>query len=124
MKKNFYKGFSTRKWMTDKTFRINDIELVKQDLLNEIHTDKGERIHMPNFGTRIPSITFEPNDPFSLDVIESDLRAVFDNDPRVQLIDLKILALADNNAVVALADLLYVEFEVRDVLNITIDTGS
>lgn len=120
MSKVIYKGFSTANWLKNKTFALNNIELVKQDLLNHIYTVKGERVMMPNFGTRIPILTFEPNDEETRKVIEDDLTEVFNYDPRVKLISLNVLTLPDNNAILALADLLYVEFNVTDVLRIEV----
>lgn len=117
-----YRGFSTADWRKRKTFGISDIELVKRDLLNHIYTLKGERLMMPDFGTRIPVLTFEPNDNYTKAVIEEDLRAVFEYDPRVKLISLNVISLPDNNAILAMADLLYVEFNVTDVLNIEVAT--
>ena len=115
-----YRGFSTKDWRKRRTFSLRDINLVKQDLLNHIYTLKGERVMMPNFGTRIPIITFEPNDEFTKNIIEEDLKTVFNNDPRVKLISLNVMSLPDNNAIIAVADLLYVEFNVRDELRIEV----
>lgn len=117
-----YKGFSTANWVKNKTFVLTDIELVKQDLLNHIFTIRGERVNMPAFGTRIPLMAFEPNDEKTRAIIEQDLREVFDYDPRVNLISLKVLTLPDNNAIIALADLFYVELDVQDVLQIEVKT--
>lgn len=116
----FYKGFSTKKWGKRRTFAQGDIELVKEDLLNHIFTERGTRVMMPNFGTRIPVLSFEPNDPATLDVIENDLREVFAYDPRVSLITMSVNALPDNNAIVVLADVLYLEFNVQETLRIEI----
>lgn len=120
MVKSIYRGFSTAGWADRKTFSITNIELVKRDLLNHIYTLKGTRVMMPNFGTRIPMLAFEPNDEETRIVIEKDLREVFNYDPRVRLMGLSVLNLVDNNAIVALADLLYIEFDVRDTLRIEV----
>jgi phage baseplate assembly protein W len=120
MVKSIYRGFSTADWGDRKTFSISNIELVKRDLLNHIYTLKGSRVMMPNFGTRIPMLAFEPNDEETRMVIEKDLREVFNYDPRVRLMGLSVLNLVDNNAIVALADLLYIEFDVRDTLRIEV----
>jgi phage baseplate assembly protein W len=115
-----YKGFSTIDWLSRRTTRLTNIDLVKRDLLNHIYTNRGERMYMPGFGTRIPMLTFEPNDEATRKIIETDLTEVFNYDPRVQLISLNVLSLPDNNAIIALADLLYIEFNVRDTLRIEI----
>lgn len=122
MATSLYNGFSTANWTANRSFGLKDIELVKQDLLNHIYTIKGERLMMPNFGTRIPMMVFEPNDESTRQIIETDLMSVFNYDPRVQVINLQVLSLPLNNAIIALADLLYVEFNVRDVLNIEVKT--
>ncbi len=118
-----YKGFSTADWAKRRTFSLTDIELVKKDLLQHIYTERGSRVMMPEWGTRIPVLTFEPNDQATLTIVEEDLRAVFNYDPRVELISLSVVNLPDNNAIIAYADLLYVEFNVRDVLHIEVATS-
>lgn len=115
-----YRGFSFAGWKKRKSFRLNDIELVKRDLLNHIYTIKGEHRMMPNFGTRIPLLAFEQANAETLSIVDTDLREVFNYDPRVKLINLSVLNLPDNNAIIGLADLLYVEFNVRDVLRIEV----
>ena len=122
MTRAIYRGFSTFDWKTRRTFELNNIELVKRDILTHIFTEKGERVMMPNFGTRIPTLAFEPNDEHSRRIVEEDLREVFNYDPRVELINLSVVTIPDNNAMVAIADLLYIEFNVRDVLRIEVPT--
>lgn len=120
MSKAIYRGFSTANWFKNRSFSINNVETVKRDLLNHIYTVRGERVMMPNFGTRIPIMTFEPLDTASLDIIRKDLTTVFEYDPRVQIITLDVFAQPDQNTIVALADLLYIEFNVRDTLRIEV----
>lgn len=118
--KTYYKGFSTSHWLSSggKSFNISNIETVKQDLLNHIFTEKGERVMMPDFGTRIPTIVFEPNDEVTLQIIREDLTEVFKYDPRVELLALDILPFSSNNAIVAIAELRYIEFDVKETLRI------
>lgn len=118
---NVYRGFST--FGAKKNFHLKDQELVNRDLLNHIYTLKGERVMMPAFGTRIPLMAFEPLDKKTLEAIEEDLRAVVDYDPRVQLVAIAVRALSDNNAVLAVVDLKYVELDVTDTLRIEFPVG-
>lgn len=117
-----YKGFSSREWRDGKSFGKSDIDIVKEDLLNHIYTEYGERVHMPNFGTRIPSLIFELNDKETIDILEEDLNMVFDYDPRVETIDLQILPVPDNNAIVAVAVLKFVELDIVDELKLEFNT--
>lgn len=123
MAKLHYHGFSSNQWVENRQFGLSNIDVVKQDLLNHIYTSKGERVMMPNWGTRIPTLVFEPNDEITRQIVYDDVKFVIDYDPRVQLIDLKVLSLPDNNAIVALADVFYIEFKVKDVLHIEVQTG-
>lgn len=115
-----YRGYSTYEYQRSKSFILTDIEIVKMDLLNHIYTRKGERVMMPNFGTRIPDLAFEPMDKITLDILEEDLRAVFAFDPRVELLDLRILPFYDENMVIAAAKLLYIELNMTGNIDLNI----
>ena len=121
-----YRGFSTLANIRNngRGFTVADIEAVKTDLLNHIYTIPGERVMLPNFGTRIPMMAFEPNDPTSIQIIKDDLKMVVDYDPRVRLIDIAVVSLPDNNAIVALVDLEYLEFNVTETLRLEFPSGS
>lgn len=121
-----YRGFSTAFAAANrgKSFQTVEFETVKYDLLNHINTIRGERVMQPNFGTRIPLMAFEPLDPSTLKIIEDDLREVINYDPRVELLDISILALPDNNAVVALVDLLYLELNTKETLKLDFPVGT
>lgn len=119
--RKFYKGFSTRAYH-DKGggFESYNIACVEEDLLNHIFTIKGERVMMPEFGTRIPMLIFEPNDLESQGIVEEDLRTVFNYDPRVDLINLAVTASEDTNLIIAIATLRYKEFNVTKDLRIEV----
>lgn len=120
MAKGLYCGYSSYEYQNNKSFSLTDIELVKLDLLNHIFTRKGERVMMPNFGTRIPDLAFEPLDNYTLSILDEDLRAVFAFDPRVELMALNIIPIPDSNTVIASAKLLYVELNMQGSLDINI----
>lgn len=120
MTRGLYRGFSSHEYQAKKTFSIIDVELVKLDLLNHIFTRRGERVMMPTFGTRIPDLAFEPLDAITLDILEEDLRAVVDFDPRVRLLELAVIPDYDANAVTASVKLLYIELNLTGNLDINI----
>jgi phage baseplate assembly protein W len=118
-----YLGFST--FNSSKSFQLSGKELITRDILNHIYTLKGERVMMPDFGTRIPLMAFEPLDELLLAAVEEDLRAVVDYDVRVQLVDIAVMALPDNNAIIALLDLRYIELGgVIETLRLEFPTAS
>lgn len=119
--RKFYKGFSTRNYHdTGSGFENYNIECVTEDLLNHIFTIKGERVMMPEFGTRIPLMVFEPNDEESQQIIEEDLLYVFKYDPRIRLEKLTLVPNEDNYTIMAIATLTYLEFNVTKDLHIEI----
>ena len=119
-----YRGFSTFVFMDRKRFLQTDQEAVTQDILNEINTAIGERPMMPTFGTRIPLLAFEPLDEQTINIIETDLRRVIKNEPRVMLNDIAVLSFPDNNTIVAMVDLTYLELNQRETLRLEFPVGT
>ena len=119
--KTKYLGFST--FNKSKDFHLSGKDLISRDLMNHIYTEKNSRVMMPSFGTRIPLMAFEPLDQLTLDAVEEDLRAVVAYDPRVNLIDIAVLALPNNNAIIAILDLEYIELGIFETLNLEFPTA-
>jgi len=126
MAKMIYRGFSTASQLErkDRSFGTSGIETVKRDLLNAIWTIKGERPMNPDFGTTIPMMAFEPLDEDTVSTIESQLRTVIAAEPRVQLDELVVLALPDNNAIVAIIDLTYLRLNLTETMRLEFPIGS
>ncbi len=124
--RSIYRGFSTFNHLNDPSagFALSDVELVKRDLLNFIYTIPGERVMLPEFGTRIPLLAFEPLDPTTLSIIEEDLRRAVEYDPRLRLIDLSVQALPDSNTIFALLDVEYVRLNVTETIRLEFPTGA
>ena len=102
-----------------KGFRRTGKELVKSDLLYHIFTKKGERVMMPDFGTNLQDLVFEPNDPITRNQILNEIQAVIDQDPRVELIR-NTLTFDENSHIITVDVLLrFIELEVVDTLNIS-----
>lgn len=119
-----YRGFSTANFLTNKTFLLTNQELVKQDILNHLFTVKGERVHMPDFGTRIPLLAFEPLDEKTIQIVREDITKVIEYDPRVRLLDMAVLPIPDNNMIVAYVDVLYVELNQKETLKLDFGVNS
>lgn len=118
MRQNLYRGFSSFEYQRSGSFSVKDIELVKLDLITHIFTRKGSRCRMPNHGTVIPDLPFEMIDEDLLETLHSELKDVFEYDPRVDLLELRVIPYHDINTVMASATLRYKEFNVVDVLNL------
>ena len=87
---NIFKGFST----IDKDHKNNtvyDIELVKRDILNHFHTRKGERVMMPDFGSIVCDMLFEPLTESNKNLIIEDSTDIINSDSRVALENTKVV---------------------------------
>lgn len=123
MREKLYKGFSTFEFQKNKTFALYDVESVKMDLLNHIFTRKGERLNMPEFGTLIPELVFEPLTDDMVEELQEELEAVFEYDPRVEMVNLVINPLYDQNRVEVQVTLYYIELNITDEINLNLDFG-
>jgi len=119
-RQNIYKGYSSFEFEKNKTLALRDVELVKLDLLNHMFTQRGERIMMPNFGTTIRELVFEPMDGDTLDELYEQVKTVLDYDPRVEIIRLVVVPDYDINSVVVEATLYYLELDTVDDFNLNI----
>ena len=117
---NLYRGLSTFEFQRNKSLSIRDIELVKLDLLNHIFTQRGTRVMMPNFGSIIPELAFEPLDEDLVDELYANLLDIFDYDPRVRTMSLSVTPDFDTNSVFAEARLYYVELDTVDDFELNI----
>jgi len=117
---NLYKGYSTFEFQRNKSLSIRDIELVKLDLLNHIFTQRGTRVMMPNFGSIIPELAFEPLDEDLVDELYANLLDIFDYDPRVKTMSLSVTPDFDTNSVFAQARLYYIELDTVDDFELNI----
>jgi phage baseplate assembly protein W len=115
-----YIGFSSLQFQNNKNFILKNVEIIKQDLLNNIFTRRGERVMMFNYGTRIPDLLGDPLDETSLYIIEQDLVQVFDNDPRVQLLELSVVPLYDQNTVMVFCTVAYQYLNFTDRFDINL----
>jgi phage baseplate assembly protein W len=79
---HIYKGFSSSK--EAQNFKLYDFECVRQDLLNQFNTRKGERVMNPSFGTIIWDAIFEPLTESTKNAIIEDITAIINNEPRIE----------------------------------------
>ncbi len=77
-----YRGFSTVN-QTSQGYALYDLELIKQDLLNQFHTRKGERLMNPTFGTVIWDNLFEPMTEDLKQTLVANVNEIINYDPRL-----------------------------------------
>lgn len=85
---NIYRGFSTVG--RNSIFRINNLELIKQDLINHFNIRKGEKLMNSNFGTEIWNFLYEPLTEEVKSAIIADVNQVVSYDPRIAVTNVTI----------------------------------
>jgi phage baseplate assembly protein W len=78
----FYKGFSTLN-PRNTSSKLYDLELIKQDILNQFTTRKGERLMNPNFGCIIWDVLMEPLTGEVRQALNDNILEICSSDPRV-----------------------------------------
>jgi phage baseplate assembly protein W len=81
-KSQLYKGFSSLD-ETNPSSRLFDLELIKQDILNQFNTKKGSRVMNPTFGSDVWDILMEPLTQATRQALVADVNRVCTSDPRV-----------------------------------------
>jgi phage baseplate assembly protein W len=78
-----YRGFSSK--AAKDNFKLNDIDLVKQDIINHFYIRRGEKLQNPEFGTVIWDLLFEQFTPDIKALITKDVERVINFDPRIRV---------------------------------------
>ena len=79
---HFYKGFSSLD-PKNTASRLYDLDLIKQDIINQFNTRRGERVMNPNFGSIIWDTLMEPLTSDVREALNTDIANICNSDPRV-----------------------------------------
>lgn len=112
-----YKGFSSK--ATNKNFKLYDIDLVKQDLINHFYIRKGEKLENPNFGTVIWDMLFEQFTPDVKEIIAKDVETIINYDPRLVVNEIQIDSTDQGMRIQA--DITYVPFNINEKMTLNFD---
>lgn len=88
-RKHYYKGFTTIE-KENKTSKIYDLELIKQNILNHFNTKKGSRVMNPEFGTIIWDMLMEPLTEDNKNLLLNDLTSILSFDPRAYPLEINL----------------------------------
>jgi phage baseplate assembly protein W len=115
-----YKGFSSSE--TNKNFKLYDIDLVKQDLINHFYIRKGEKLENPDFGTVIWDMLFEPFTPDVKEIIAKDVEAIINYDPRITVKEVQIDSTDQGMRIQA--ELIYKPFNITEKMTLNFDKNN
>jgi phage baseplate assembly protein W len=117
---SMYKGFSTIGQNTK--FRLTDFDLVKRDILNHFYIRKGEKLMNPSFGTIIWNVLYEPFTEDLKSVIQADIKAIANYDPRVSFDN--IVVTEYDQGIQILLELRYLQTNQSNLMNLQFDSNS
>jgi phage baseplate assembly protein W len=112
-----YKGFSSKE--SKSNFKLYDIDLVKQDLINHFHIKKGEKLENPNFGTIIWDLLFEPMTEEVKSLIAKDVEEIINYDPRIAVQAVNVDS--TDQGIQITAELIYLPFNVSERMTFDFD---
>ena len=115
-----YKGFNSS--AVKNNFKIYDVELVKQDLVNHFYIRKGEKLENPNFGTIIWDLLFEQFTPEVKELITKDVEQIINHDPRIAVNSVTIDA--TDMGIRIQADIVYLQFNVNERMTFDFDKAN
>ena len=122
VQRKLFVGFSTQEMEGKRGWSVSDIKLIKRDLLNHFLTRKGERLMLPDFGTIIWDMLFEPfTDSVQAQII-ADVKRVVSTDPRVSLQGVNVNTSA--HGIMVAIELKYVPYDAIGTFAIDFDRRS
>jgi len=115
-----YKGFSSSE--ANKNFKLYDINLVKQDLINHFYIRKGEKLENPEFGTVIWDMLFEQFTPDVKEIIAKDVEAIVNYDPRISVQEVQIDSTDQGMRIQV--ELIYRPFNITEKMSLNFDKNN
>ena len=112
-----YKGFDSKQ--SSKNYKLYDIDLVKQDLINHFYIRKGEKLENPEFGTVIWDMLFEPFTPDVKEIIAKDVEAIVNYDPRISVQEVQIDSTDQGMRIQV--ELIYRPFNITEKMSLNFD---
>jgi len=116
-----YRGISTvnpdaAEWV------LYDIELIKQDIINNFHIRQGEKLSDPEFGTIIWDILFEPLTDQLRDAIIKNVSRIINYDPRVNVDNITVSSF--ESGIQIECTLTYLPYNVSETMRMKFDENA
>lgn len=112
-----YKGFSSQENKTG--FKLYDVNLVKQDIINHFYIRKGEKLENPDFGTVIWDLLFEQFTEEVKKLITDDVEQIINYDPRIAINGVVIDS--TDMGIRIEADITYIPFNINERMTFNFD---
>ena len=112
-----YKGFSSQE--SKNGFKLYDIDLVKQDIINHFYIRKGEKLENPDFGTALWDLLFEQFTEEVKKLITDDVEQIINYDPRIEINGVSIDS--TDMGIRIEADITYLPFNINERMTFDFD---
>lgn len=116
-----YRGISTVNPGT-KEFKIFDLGLIKQDIINHFHIRLGEKLENPRFGTIIWDVLYEPLTDSLKDAIIKNVTDIVNYDPRVNVVSVTVDSF--EYGIQVECELIYLDYSISEQLRFEFDRES
>jgi phage baseplate assembly protein W len=116
-----YRGISTVNPNT-KEFKLFDLGIIKQDIINHFHIRLGEKLENPTFGTIIWDVLYEPLTDSLKDAIIKNVTDIINYDPRVNVT--KIIVDSFEFGIQIECELVYLDYSISERLRFEFDRES
>jgi phage baseplate assembly protein W len=115
-----YRGFNSQESATN--YKLYDMDLVKQDIMNHFHIRKGEKLENPDFGTVIWDMLFEPFTEDVKRIISKDVEDIINYDPRIAVNAVTVDT--TEQGIRIQADLVYIPFNINERMTFDFDKAN
>jgi phage baseplate assembly protein W len=116
-----YRGLSTVD-PDRRNYRIYDLELIKQDLINHFHIRQGEKLENPEFGTIIWDVIFEPLTDDLKEAIAENVTGIVNYDPRIVVNQVTVDSF--DNGIQIECDLTYLPYNISESMQFRFDRNN
>jgi phage baseplate assembly protein W len=113
-----YRGISTVNPNT-REFKLFDIGLIKQDIVNNFQIRLGEKLENPTFGTIIWDVLYEPLTDSLKDAIIKNVTEVINYDPRVNVV--RVIVDSFEYGIQVECELVYLDYNISEQLRFEFD---
>lgn len=113
-----YRGFSTADFTRD-GFKLYDLELIKQDIINHFHIRQGEKLSDPKFGTIIWDVLYEPFTANIRNAIIKNVTEIINYDPRVSVNQITVDTY--ESGIQIQCEIIYLPYNIQEALQFRFD---
>ena len=102
-----------------KEFKLFDLGLIKQDIINHFHIRLGEKLENPTFGTIIWDVLYEPLTDSLKDAIIKNVTDIVNYDPRVNVT--RVIVDSFEYGIQIECELVYLDYSISEQLRFQFD---